>query len=214
MTATLEILFENKNLVVVNKPANFLSVPSRHGIEDPRPVVGLELQKMLGHSIYPVHRLDLEVSGILIFAKVPSAQRILNEVFEKRTVKKTYAALTEGTVPPQNKFRWENLLVRGKRRSFVAPHGKTAITEARFQESLPGGELRWELEPLTGRAHQLRVHLSQNGFPILGDELYGATKEFSEAGIALRAVAITLPVQAAQRLEAPDNFNVRGPALP
>lgn len=200
---TIEIIFENESWCAVLKPANVLSVPARD-TRDARPCLGTDLQTQLGVRIWPVHRLDFEVSGLILFAKTADAHRSANAWFESGTVQKTYQALSsdEPLVPdprlhttydllkaPAAKVStlWSAPLVSGKRRSFAASHGKASQTRAEW-ESHPLGRL-WQLEPLSGRSHQLRVHMAMACFPIRGDDLYGSKESFSD-GIALRAVQL------------------------
>lgn len=200
----LDVLFESDELIAVDKPAGALSVPSRLGHGDPRPCVLHALSQRYGRPFLPVHRLDEDVTGVLVFAKTAEAHRRLNLAFETRTTEKVYEAWTEARMePPAGEVTFEDLLVRGKKRSFVAPHGKPAITVARVvgRVAFGGREyLRWELRPRTGRSHQLRVQLARRGFPILGDRLYGANEDFVGGGIALRAVRLDAGVT----LVAPD----------
>src|SRR5262249_37266290 len=88
-------------------------------------------------------------------------------------------------------YVWKSKLLRGKKRAYESPAGKLAETRALYTGSRPAGAL-WELHPKTGRPHQLRVHLAQHGFPILGDVLYGAKQPRDGGGIALRAVRLSL----------------------
>jgi tRNA pseudouridine32 synthase / 23S rRNA pseudouridine746 synthase len=189
----LTILFENEHFILVDKPGGWLSVPSQWGEEDPRPVLNIELSKQFGQQIWPVHRLDLDVTGVVLFAKNARAHQIANTWFEKRSIDKTYEAWTEGSPPKTNFFEWNSMLQRGKKRSFVSPKGKLAVTRALWKKTieLPTGTVQdWVLDPITGRPHQLRVHLSSNGYPIVGDKLYGATREFLPNTLALRAVKL------------------------
>lgn len=209
---SFRVIAETSDWICVDKPACWLSVPSRDQ-DEKRPVVGTQLQKELGIQIYPVHRLDYEVSGLLIFAKNKKTQALLNGEFEKHDIQKTYLALTMSPqiikdayfekiheVLPENfvtlpEMEWKCRLFRGKRRSFEAPHGKGSLTRARvcgvyqngewnfqtegavlFKErfaSFANAALCWELQPVTGRSHQLRYEMYRHGCPILGDVLYG-----------------------------------------
>lgn len=200
----LDILLESDELIAVDKPAGALSVPSRLGRGDPRPCVLYALSERFGRNFLPVHRLDEDVSGILVFAKTEEAHRRLNLAFELRSTHKEYEAWTEARMtPPEGEVTFEDRLYRGKKRSFVAPHGKVAITFARVAGRVPfaGREyLRWTLHPQTGRSHQLRVQLALRGFPIVGDRLYDAKVDFMGGGIALRAVRLSVGVP----IEAPD----------
>jgi tRNA pseudouridine32 synthase/23S rRNA pseudouridine746 synthase len=157
------------------------------------------LSARYGRQFWPVHRLDEEVSGILVFAKNAEAHRRLCGLFEARTAKKEYEAYTTSSSPAlafepgAPALRFEDLLARGKRRAFVAPHGKQALTLASPMGEIVDGEStvqRWILRPQTGRSHQLRVQLALRGYPIVGDALYGSTRPFVPDGIALRAVRL------------------------
>ena len=202
------IVFENDRVVAVDKPPGTLTVPSRLGAADPRPCLGRQLEQALQARLWPVHRLDFEVSGLVLFARSAAAHRIASEAFEGRRVAKTYEALTEGAdriVELPAAFDWESRLVRGKRRSFEAPHGTLARTHARAVAWVPAAEhvrpdsglddrlVHFVLEPETGRPHQLRVHLARAGFPVAGDVLYGARTTIAAPDtIALRSVGLAL----------------------
>lgn len=202
----LKIVFDHADFVVVDKPSGVLTVPSRHESKDERPVLGRILEKELGRQIFPVHRLDFEVSGIVVFAKSVLAQKKINEAFEKRKVQKIYQAWTserdfahwpeklnkadeEISLIADSEYLWECRILRGKRRSFESPQGDKSVTKARFK-GRQKDYLQWEIEPLTGRAHQIRFELSRHGFPILGDQLYGSKYSYAQNAIALRAVSL------------------------
>ncbi len=189
----MQPVFQNDSFVAVDKPAGVLTTPSRQGEADPRPCLGLELQAALGVRLWPVHRLDVEVSGLVVFALHAEAHRAASAWFEGRDVHKVYEALTERGrgEPPAAEVEWRSLLLRGKKRAYESPHGKEALTRARCVGPRDGW-LGWRLEPLTGRPHQLRVHLAGHGFPIAGDVLYGATLAYPGPGIGLRAVLLDL----------------------
>lgn len=204
----LEIVFQNDHFVVLDKPAMVLTTPSREGVADERECLGMALQKSLGLQIFPVHRLDFEVSGLVMFAKNAKAHAVANSWFEHKKVFKVYQAFTTDQnfdhIPanvknprtvlapkPQEKFLWKSRLLRGKRRAYEHATGKPSETEAIYLgKDLVSGWHRWELHPLTGRPHQLRYELSHHGFSIVGDDLYGSKVKFTHAGIALRAVKI------------------------
>ncbi|GIL18575.1 MAG: ribosomal large subunit pseudouridine synthase A [Oligoflexia bacterium] len=209
----MKILFQNDQVVIVDKPANWLSVPSRFQNEDGRPVVGKWLEKELKSKIFPTHRLDFEVSGIIVFAKTAEAHRLLNQAFENRKIKKTYEALTTGELPEQKKFEWKAKVLRGKRRAYESPVGKPSLTLAECmgkEQAQEGKFLRWRLHPVTGRAHQLRFDLSRHGYPILGDELYGSKEKWKE-GIALRAIEIHFEDEKSRKqCGLPEKLSVQG----
>ena len=214
---------ENKNLhfVIAWKPAGFLSVPSRDNT-DSRPIMGLWLQESLGKQIYPIHRLDFEVGGVMIFATSSEAHRILNSIFEKQLIHKKYSAvsirgknLVKEDYPylkedifsaPNNtsvgsKFIWKSKLVRGKRRTFTADYGKPSETHALLTKSsevvLKSTSEKvivseWELHPITGRAHQLRFEMQSHGVPVFGDTLYSSKYKGLNNGIALQCDGFSL----------------------
>lgn len=196
----LAVVHAGGAFVAVDKPAGWLSVPGRLGGEDPRPVVGRVLEEQLAQRVWPVHRLDLEVSGLIVFALSAQAHKAASQWFEGRSVRKLYQALSAGEAPGSKNpgvELWTSNLVRGKKRSFEAPHGKRAETRAQCLGSkldrAGRAGLGWELEPLTGRSHQLRFEMARHGFPILGDGLYGAKDAWGDEGaIALRAVRLNL----------------------
>ncbi len=174
---SFRVISETSDWICVEKPACWLSVPSREKNEL-RPVVGTTLQAELGIQIYPVHRLDYEVSGLLIFAKNKRTQSFLNSEFERHQVKKTYLALTDQ--PRQIKdayfekvhqslpanfqelpmMEWTCQLVRGKRRAFEAPHGKRSVTQARIFDVQQQGE--WSNPGAQQAIFKERLKLYQN----------------------------------------------------
>ncbi|OQW50599.1 MAG: hypothetical protein A4S09_02055 [Proteobacteria bacterium SG_bin7] len=186
------------------------------GVKDKRPIAASFIPHLEKKSLYPVHRLDLEVSGLLVFAKNATTQRILTDTFENRAVKKTYIALSdEKPISPLNfnqQVTWKNLLVKGKKRVFEAPHGKSAITIAEPHKIITWKDrnyILWNLYPETGRPHQLRFHMSKAGFPIAGDIKYGYHQIFLSQSIALRAVALEfLDKNIVNRLDIPQGFRV------
>ncbi len=192
----MNVVFENENFVVLDKPSNQLSIPGRFETELDSGSLLTELTEKYKRHIFVVHRLDREVSGLIVYAKNDHAHAVACNWFEHRTVEKQYEALSEsadGKWPNVGeKFKWESMLLKGKKRAYEKPFGKRAITEAEFlgvtehQGQTVG---RWKLIPKTGRSHQLRFELFKRGFPILGDALYGAKGKF-QTGIALRAISL------------------------
>lgn len=193
----LKILFQNDHFVAVDKPHGVLTTPSRLGAKESRPCLGTTLQEHLKRQIYPVHRLDFEVGGLVLFALTPQAHKAANGWWESRFVTKTYEALThdlQNGSPTRQWQTWQSKILRGKRRAYESPIGKEAVTMAQFAgfvQERPNEIARWNLQPLTGRAHQLRYELARHGYPIIGDILYGASdlKGKTET-IALRATKI------------------------
>jgi len=196
---SFDVLDRSPELIVVRKPAGYLSTPSRDRAET-RPCLGTILQKDLGQQIYPVHRLDFEVSGPLIFALNPKAHSSANAWFEQGLIRKTYLAVAEASHAPTDELLWESLLVKGKKRSFEAPYGKPSITMARClgDYKLPETSL-WKLSPVTGRSHQLRFEMAKRIAPIWGDLLYGSKIAHEVHKMALQCVELNL-IQIANKL--------------
>jgi len=224
-------VFENAYFLVVDKPAGMLTVPGRNRPDDEKDnVLGLRLQAELGRRLYPVHRLDEPVSGLVMFALDAAAHARANGWFERRLVRKSYRALTHprdfSHLPPQAarrdtvetgvRYEWRARILRGKRRSYVSASGKEAITIARCLGPLAGTPwLAWELEPRTGRPHQLRVELSRRGFPVVGDTLYGSSEKLPDARVALRAWRLDFTaIGTVDRLGLPEVIEVRADPLP
>ena len=185
----MDIVYQNAQAIVVDKPHGWLTTPSRDAA-DPRPCLGRKLQSRIGSQIFPVHRLDFEVSGLVLFALDKDSHRTAQAWFEDGLVGKTYQALSKANGQPLTEWQeWRSQIVRGKRRSFSAPHGKVAVTHARVVRELDGHWL-WELMPLTGRPHQLRFEMAQQGCPIVGDTLYGGESHSAPNQIFLRAIRL------------------------
>jgi tRNA pseudouridine32 synthase/23S rRNA pseudouridine746 synthase len=167
----LQILHEDHEVLVVDKPSGLLSVPGK----------GAHLSDCLLSRVqaaFPtallVHRLDRDTSGVMIFALSQHAQRHLGLQFEKRQVKKTYVARVWGEVTPKEGLIDLPLIVDWPNRpKQMVDHenGKQAVTEWRVVRK-NRDETRVRLMPKTGRSHQLRVHMKEIGHPILGDPFY------------------------------------------
>jgi tRNA pseudouridine32 synthase/23S rRNA pseudouridine746 synthase len=190
----LRIVFENESFIIVDKPPCTLSVPSSRGEKETRSCVGLMLQEFLKQQIYPVHRLDFEVGGLLLFAKNQTAHRVANRWFETKLIKKNYQALTPLTDKKYqvgDSFSWEYKLAQGKKRTFEAAYGADTLTEALVQK-IENQVVTWKLSPITGKRHQLRVVLYLQGHPIIGDILYNSLLNYDQPGIALTAIELDL----------------------
>jgi tRNA pseudouridine32 synthase / 23S rRNA pseudouridine746 synthase len=170
----LHILYQDEALIVINKPAGLLSVPGRG--DDLQDCALHRVQQHFAQALL-VHRLDEATSGLLMFALSPDMQRALSLAFETRQVKKIYVARVHGLLQQSSGVIDAPIAKDWPRRplhhvNFEA--GKPAITpyqllsiDEHTEQSL------CQLEPQTGRTHQLRVHLEHIGHPIVGDKLYG-----------------------------------------
>jgi 23S rRNA (cytosine1962-C5)-methyltransferase len=210
------ILHEDEHLLVINKPAGM----NTHA---PSPYAGEGIYDWLKHreprwaNLAIIHRLDKETSGVMIFGKTALANRSLTEQFTERGVQKKYLLLTD-RAPKDREFTIKSPIARAGERYASHPRGEPAETHFRVLETNIGDAKLTliEAEPLTGRTHQIRVHAAENGFPVLGDTLYGGSKF---ARVCLHAAEITIrhPVTgASQTFRSPVDFgadarlNLRG----
>lgn len=173
----LERIYEDDDLVIVNKPANLLSIADR--FDNNQASARSLIQAELKMPIFVVHRLDKETSGLLTFAKHESSHRYLSQLFERHEIEKLYAGLVQGKVNVATARIElpiaEHPVVKGK--MIVSKQGKLSVTDYRVVESWPLYSLmQWQIH--TGRTHQIRVHMAASGHPIVCDSLYGDGKAF------------------------------------
>ncbi len=185
-----EILHHDADLVAVNKPEGVAAVPEH--AQDPDCLLE-QLIVQLGHRLLPVHRLDKDVSGVILYACHANSHRFLNAVFAEHRAHKTYLALVHGNVAPQSGTIDQPIREFGSGRMGVSPTGKPSTTQFRVRQRL-GDFTLVEAQPLTGRRHQIRVHLYHLGHPIVGDRRYGqrAIQEHFPR-LMLHALSIELP---------------------
>lgn len=165
-----DLLYENDDFVVVNKPPGLLSIPDREGDE-------ISLKKLLKDKygeIYTVHRLDRETSGIIIFAKNEATHKYLSQSFEERTVEKYYIGIVKGTLSEKQGTINEPIAQHSLKRTLmiINKRGKTSVTDYKVLEEFGKFSLL-EFRIHTGRTHQIRVHMQYAGHSIICDELYG-----------------------------------------
>jgi tRNA pseudouridine32 synthase/23S rRNA pseudouridine746 synthase len=171
----IAVVYADESLLVLNKPSGLLCVPGRG--EDKQDCLSTRVQKQFPEALI-VHRLDMATSGLLVMARSPDVQKTLNQAFAAREVGKRYIAVVEGIAPVSDEWQTIDLpiLVDWPKRPLrkIDPlNGKASTTRWRCMGvDLLTSTSRLELEPLTGRSHQLRVHLQSIGHPILGDALY------------------------------------------
>jgi len=179
----IEIVYQDEFIAVVNKPANMVVHPSA-GHNQNTLVNALLFHcknlSSINDVIRPgiVHRLDKDTSGLMVIAKNNLAHLSLSEQFKNRNVKKYYKALTFGIVKPE-KGRIESFIGRHKKNrlkfSSFTSSGKLAITNYSVEKYFKNFSLL-DINIETGRTHQIRVHLSEKGFPLVGDSLYASKK--------------------------------------
>lgn len=200
------VLHEDDHLLVVKKP---------HGwnTHSPSPYAGEGIYDWLKHreprwaNLALIHRLDKETSGVMVFGKTTLANRSLTEQFASRTVRKQYILLTDRK-PRQSEFKVKSKLVRAGERYVSGTHGELAETRFRVIGAA-ATKTMVEVEPLTGRTHQIRVHAAENGFPILGDTLYGG-RPFQRVCLHACSLAFKHPASGARvRFKAAPDFDRR-----
>lgn len=206
-THTLPVIYEDEYVVVVNKPLGVLT-HAKGAVVDEFTVADFVKLKLTepDDTNRPgiVHRLDRQTSGVLIAAKDSATKRLLQKQFQDRKAKKTYLALVNGQ-PKLDEAKIDLPIERNPKKPAtfrVGAGGKAAQTTYKVLQS--NGKISLiELRPTTGRTHQLRVHLSHIGHPILGDELYGGAKSPLER-LCLHAwkLEITIPPSNRQTFEA------------
>lgn len=181
----VQILFEDEDLVVIDKPAGLLSVAT--DLEKERTAHAILKRRYHNRRVYPIHRLDQETSGLLVFAYNLKTREGLKKQLEDRSMVREYKALVHGH-PGEGTWRHyleEDALFRVQ----VSSRGKEAITHFRtIRKKGQCSLLAVRLE--TGRKHQIRVQASSSGFPIVGDEKYGLEQD-SGKNLQLRAVSLS-----------------------
>ncbi|MFD2255223.1 pseudouridine synthase [Luteolibacter algae] len=179
----LTILFEDEHFVAIDKPAGMLVHPGR-APEDVEWIAMKRLRDQLGRKVYPAHRLDRPTSGVLLFALDKMSAGLAQQAFEKRQVVKTYHAIVPGRAPRQ----W---ICESPLRNSPEEELRPARTCFELLASTPEGRFSAEPElslsllkstPMTGRFHQIRRHLLEAGFPIVGDFRYAEISRSHQLG--------------------------------
>ncbi|MBN1391289.1 MAG: RluA family pseudouridine synthase [Sedimentisphaerales bacterium] len=168
--AKVEIIYEDDDIIVINKPAGISVTKDRTG--------AAQLKDLLGAQLRLVHRLDKDTSGVMLLAKNVEAQTEFTAYFEKREIKKTYLAIIAGFVADRQGTIDAPLTNHPKKPSLMCvahKRGKEAVTEWRLLADF-GSFALLAVQPLTGRTHQIRVHLPSVGLPLAIDPLYGSSR--------------------------------------
>ncbi len=200
--ADFSLIYADDALLVLDKPAGLLSVPGRG--DDKQDCLSCRVQQLYPDACV-VHRLDMATSGLLLMARGSAVQRQLNAAFASRAVHKRYEAVVDGVLTPlkpPDSDGWSaiNLPIRldwpNRPKSKVDMlHGKPSLTRWRVLSSHAAKQTtRLTLQPVTGRSHQLRVHLQAISHPILGDALYASEQVVAKASrLLLHATELELP---------------------
>lgn len=200
--STLTLLLDHPAVIAVDKPVGLASIPEAGSPDS----VLSSLQGQSPDKLYIVHRLDKEVSGVILFARNAPTHQFLNAAFSGREVHKTYVALVHGVIPASRGVIDRPLREFGSGRMGVDPaRGKPSLTEFEVVRRFADTTLV-QLHPITGRRHQLRVHLYSLGHPIVGDLRYGdrATQsQFPRLMLHSRSIVFPLPSGETLTVEAP-----------
>lgn len=188
---TVITVHQDDEIVLIDKPSGLLSVPGRG------PEKAFCAQSVVSDRYGPVltvHRLDMDTSGLMIFARTKDAQRALSRQFEKRAIEKTYEALVEGEVA-ENSGTIDKAIAKyslDRPLRHLDPDGQTAITHWHVMDR-SSEQSRLKLQPETGRSHQLRLHLASIGHPILGDVFYGDKTRHSRLCLHAKTLSFAHP---------------------
>ncbi len=200
LPAPLQVLYEDKQLLAVNKPQGLVTEYEPH--------LNFTLESMAMNYIrsqekYPQkcfiglpHRLDRPVSGVVLFAKKKSVLKMLMEIFSKREIEKTYLAIVENT-PPKAEDELVNWLVKDTkiRKAIILNREvkdamRVVLRYKLISQNQTGSQL--EIKLITGKFHQIRAQLAHMGCPIIGDAHYGSTKPYKENAVCLHAQQLKL----------------------
>ncbi|WP_261643732.1 bifunctional tRNA pseudouridine(32) synthase/23S rRNA pseudouridine(746) synthase RluA [Erwinia mallotivora] len=206
----LHILYQDQHIIVVNKPSGLLSVPGRLAEHSDSVMSRIQRDFPAAES---VHRLDMATSGVIVVALTKAAERELKRQFREREPQKTYVARVWGH-PAQEKGLIDLPLIcdwpNRPKQKVCFETGKAAQTEYQVLEYAADNSARLQLKPLTGRSHQLRVHLLALGHPILGDNFYAheqARMMASRLQLHAEVLTITHPsFQSAMTFRQPADF--------
>ena len=185
----MEILFSDKDIVVCAKP---VGLDAEHDVPQ-------ALTEQLGGEIFPLHRLDKNVGGVMVYARTKAAAAQLSRLIQENKMVKEYVALVHGQVPQQGD--WEDLLFKDSRKNkvFVVKRQRAGVKAARLEftrlTDCDPALVRIRLH--TGRSHQIRVQFSSRGFPLVGDHKYGARDDANAP--FLYSCCITFPYKSEAR---------------
>ena len=162
----MEILFHDSQIVVCVKP---VGLDSEHQLPQ-------QLKEQLGGEIFPLHRLDLNVGGVMVYARTKAAAARFSHLIQDGMLVKEYVAMVHGTPPPEGD--WQDLLFKDSRKNkvFVVKRQRSGVKAARleYRRLTDADPALVRIRLHTGRSHQIRVQFASRGFPLMGDHKYGA----------------------------------------
>jgi len=186
------ILYEDDVIIVLNKPAGLMVEPDRNGHPNLQQLVKkyLKTPATIGETYAQhIHRLDRPVSGVILFAKQKAVLKNLSEQFAERSVKKYYQALTTNTLA-QREGTLEGWLRKEKKKAILYKEEIPFTEKVRLNYTIQDFSTQlflWDIELHTGKYHQIRAQLSQEGCPVIGDSFYGSPVPYKPDTIALHA---------------------------
>ena len=162
----MNIIYSDRDLAVILKP---VGMDSEHEVPE-------KLKEALGGEVFPVHRLDLNVGGVMVYARTKSAAAALSKAVQEGTLVKEYRAMVHGT-PPESGL-WQDFLFKDSRKNkvFVVKKGRKGVKKAslEFTRLTSGDPSLVHIRLHTGRSHQIRIQFASRGFPLVGDHKYGS----------------------------------------
>ncbi|NLC93656.1 MAG: RluA family pseudouridine synthase [Treponema sp.] len=214
---TIPIIYENNEILVINKPFG-LSCQGGQGVVHS---LDEDLSKELGYKIFLVHRLDKDTSGLMIVAKDSKSASKWTKLISSKQVKKEYNALCVGKINPVKGVIEEEIFQHGESKNAITKYEVIKSWQKDFIVDLNKTVLNFfqiKLELETGRMHQIRIHLSKMGCPIIGDDQHGnfkvnkiIKKELKIKQLMLSSIKITLPIDGVNRefsIDIPDYMKI------
>jgi len=195
----IDIIYEDKFIIVVNKPSNLLTISTENEKERTlfHKVINYEKQKNKNNKIFIVHRLDRDTSGLIVFAKSEKVKKILQDNWDKMAKTRGYVAVVEGKVDKKKDTikNWINEKANFMSYTSDKPNdGKLAITKYELINTSKSYSLL-KIEILTGRKNQIRVHMKDIGHPIIGDKKYGSkTNPLKRLGLHANILELEHPI--------------------
>ena len=185
----MDILFVDKDIVVCVKP---VGLDAEHQLPE-------ELKKQLGGEIFTLHRLDMNVGGVMVYARTKSAAASLSTLIQQGQMVKEYVAMVHGTPPESGD--WTDLLFKDSRRNkvFVVDRERSGVKKARleYRRLSEGEQSLVRIRLYTGRSHQIRVQFASRKFPLVGDHKYGARDDVAVP--MLYSCCITFPYKGEEK---------------